>query len=1349
MTSYYGKYLNGGTDFTSGMARRDTDAALVNLLGIDANQPIKEDELSNLLSGLRADGKEIEGRSRQGSTDDKARISYIDLVFSAPKSLSIAMALAPTESERAILDRAHRDAVDSTMEFIAKEIGLARRGKAGSKGADVGHVTWFQFDHYASRPTTMTAVEENGVGDTVVQQVPVTGDPNRHTHTVMPNVVLTDEERVGSLHWKKTQGRIHEWGAIYQAYLGNNLRRGGVEFDLDQRTLMGTLTAVPQWVNELYSKFHRNGEEAAQEHARQNGVDWELLTGKARVAYLRGATSKIRQAKGEGLADYENWLKQAAEAGYRHRSVLRPGEERELEARAKRLPKAFDTFLPILDPNLQRVSVFDGSVARIAAAKSLIATGIGSPDDVGTLTRAARELGVQQQGEMTPLIWGKVGDSQFYHFTTGRHVEQEKEAIALLSAAAADRSSALTPREVEAAVRKVELETGLDFSTGHGKEQRGVIERLGTGGRAAVAIGVAGAGKTSLLIPLVRAWHDAGRDTIGVTLAWRQTHALADAGVGKRRRKSLKPDTRQLTDAGIAPARAYALAALLRGMDRGVIQADANTVVVVDEIAQLGTKQVVDLARLQAQHGFQIVGLGDGKQCQSIEAGNTIRLFQKSLGAEQVPELLNTVRQITERDRETSLLFREGKAAEALARKDEDGTLKIVPGGYKQAVQAAVDLWQQRAEANAATPGYSVGISAPTNADARAVGTEMRARRQAAGAVSKQETMLRAIDQTGVEYGLPVAAGDRVRLFNRVHATYPHGKASRFGDNGSVVEVVAVGRDGMNMRSSKGHVAFVPWDQLRDEITGRIRLTYGDALTIDARQGDTLTEHITVMPAGSQAVNGFKAYTADSRQRVQSWLVTSQGEEQAEIEARRPLGDPRNQITARAKVKAAIIENMARNFSRQPEKQLATDFLSMANHIRKGAVRAMQSAWHRQERRQRGGQRAIVAPAQLVERQEVATVKAATAAVKGQQKAVMDAARKARSVLPRRPARSPKSEAEIVAEFADVLHRLGLKLQGSPIMDGKIHNVPVDGNKRGRKSGGYIGHLDGTPAGWARNRLTGNEVRWRASASTKPMSDEERRARQREIEEKRAVKAGQRKAREERVAGIAERVWNAAMPAVRHDYLQRKDVMPHWARQDRRGNLLVPMQDADGRIWNLQTIKPDGTKLFGVVTRGEDGKPERIGGRKQGLYAVIGGLEWGKPVAIAEGFATAATITELAGLPSIVAFDSGNLRLVAQAIRAEDQSRQIVFAADNDHHLPRRSPPLPNIGVGKAHEAAREVGGVVLAPKFESHESGTDWNDYAAQHGRRVTIDHLRQSLAELGVPTPTQERSQGRGRGL
>jgi phage/plasmid primase-like uncharacterized protein len=216
--------------------------------------------------------------------------------------------------------------------------------------------------------------------------------------------------------------------------------------------------------------------------------------------------------------------------------------------------------------------------------------------------------------------------------------------------------------------------------------------------------------------------------------------------------------------------------------------------------------------------------------------------------------------------------------------------------------------------------------------------------------------------------------------------------------------------------------------------------------------------------------------------------------------------------------------------------------------------------------------------------------------------------------------------------------------------------------------------------------------------------------------------------REMAVSRIAVAIWNRARPVHAHPYLTRKGVSAHGLRQDRKGDLLVPMRDADGRLWGLQTIDAEGKKLF------------MRGGRKQGQHAVLGSPGPGEPVVIAEGFATAATLRDITGLAVIAAFDSGNLLDVARAVRERDPVRRIVIAADNDHHLPRLAVPLPNVGMEKATAAAEAVGGVVLSPNFTSSDTGTDWNDYFAQHGkgamRAVAQAELRPQGIEL-PPTP------------
>ncbi|PHK93471.1 hypothetical protein CR162_18540 [Pseudoroseomonas rhizosphaerae] len=188
-------------------------------------------------------------------------------------------------------------------------------------------------------------------------------------------------------------------------------------------------------------------------------------------------------------------------------------------------------------------------------------------------------------------------------------------------------------------------------------------------------------------------------------------------------------------------------------------------------------------------------------------------------------------------------------------------------------------------------------------------------------------------------------------------------------------------------------------------------------------------------------------------------------------------------------------------------------------------------------------------------------------------------------------------------------------------------------------------------------------------------------------------------------------MWMRGLDATGNAYLARKGVLPHGMRQDATGKLLVPLKDERGWIRNLRIIDPDGGKIF---------LPD---GRTHGYFTLLGAQEVSprRPLLVAEGFATAAALREMLGLPLAIAFNSGNLLPVALELKGRYLSVRQVFAADNDHHLPQRDPPLPNVGKKKAQEAATAVGGLVLLPEFAPHQEGTDWLDFADTYGPNVT----------------------------
>ena len=313
-------------------------------------------------------------------------------------------------------------------------------------------------------------------------------------------------------------------------------------------------------------------------------------------------------------------------------------------------------------------------------------------------------------------------------------------------------------------------------------------------------------------------------------------------------------------------------------------------------------------------------------------------------------------------------------------------------------------------------------------------------------------------------------------------------------------------------------------------------------------------------------------------------------------------------------------------------------------------------------------------------------------------------------------------DANPIDQFAGALRESGLQLDGTPQMDGQLYRVRADGDQGAERSGAYRGHLDGRPAGFIQNHRTGVKQNWKASGQAAALDARDRAQMAAEAAQKRHDRAHEREQQAERVAQQVDAIWTAATPVEAHPYLAEKGVQSHGLRQDDAGRLLVPVQDADGRLWSVQKIGSDGFKHF------------HEGGRVEGGHFAIGDIRGQDPVLIAEGYATAATLHEMTGMPAIVAFNAGNLLPVAQTYRAIDPDRVIYIAGDDDWQrsteLDAQGRPKVNVGRVKAEEAAAAIGGQAVFPEFALGSDGTDWNDLAQTRGRPFAADVLRQSIA-------------------
>ena len=168
-----------------------------------------------------------------------------------------------------------------------------------------------------------------------------------------------------------------------------------------------------------------------------------------------------------------------------------------------------------------------------------------------------------------------------------------------------------------------------------------------------------------------------------------------------------------------------------------------------------------------------------------------------------------------------------------------------------------------------------------------------------------------------------------------------------------------------------------------------------------------------------------------------------------------------------------------------------------------------------------------------------------------------------------------------------------------------------------------------------------------------------------------------------------------------------------------QGNLIVPIY-RDGRIVGVQKIYEKDQRMHKIFSKGL---------KKQGAYCPILNFKSDSElIFLCEGFATACTVFEAIGRPTIAGLDSGNLLSVARKIREGNPLGKIVICADKDIALPGE--------LGQGEEAARKVCEQVddceyILPEGIPHG---DFNDLASA----TSHDEIERQLAKT-IPIKKQ----------
>lgn len=203
----------------------------------------------------------------------------------------------------------------------------------------------------------------------------------------------------------------------------------------------------------------------------------------------------------------------------------------------------------------------------------------------------------------------------------------------------------------------------------------------------------------------------------------------------------------------------------------------------------------------------------------------------------------------------------------------------------------------------------------------------------------------------------------------------------------------------------------------------------------------------------------------------------------------------------------------------------------------------------------------------------------------------------------------------------------------------------------------------------------------------KRLSRAELNAIKRKVENVRKMQARAQAIRNKAVATLSAQIIESAHASADHPYLKRKQVLLDGApsleisrneaqrcidvanipqddnEQQRLGRmgqrlLIVPLGDDDGNVKTLQLIDEDGRKTYlkGGAKRGLIWRPEGLEVRSNDITAV----------GLAEGVATALSVTALYGVPCCAGMDANNLEGGMLALRRCYPMARITIFADRD-----------------------------------------------------------------------------------
>lgn len=227
-----------------------------------------------------------------------------------------------------------------------------------------------------------------------------------------------------------------------------------------------------------------------------------------------------------------------------------------------------------------------------------------------------------------------------------RYTTQDMLAVkSALSKTVADLSvqkgTAVSPRHISAAIAHENRHLKASYGAGLSDQQIATIQHCVGDDQIAAVVGLAGAGKSTMLSAVRDAYERQGIRVIGAALSGKAADGLeSSSGIESR-----------------------TLASLERSWKHGFGILSKNDVLVIDEAGMIGTRQLNRFVDAVRKAGAKLILVGDPEQLQPINAGTPFREIANQINAVPLTEIH---RQQKDWQKKASLDFAEQRTAKAL-----------------------------------------------------------------------------------------------------------------------------------------------------------------------------------------------------------------------------------------------------------------------------------------------------------------------------------------------------------------------------------------------------------------------------------------------------------------------------------------------------------------------------------------------------------------------------------------------------------------------------------------------------------------------------------------------------------